>query len=218
MKAENRDITGRVMIENQDERKYLVGRWTPFDSPSVLMHTMRKKGNGYEVIRFREVIDKRAFDKMDWSDCLCVANHDENSGYIARYGVSLDISKGDDGMYYRAQLLESDPRAMTVMDYTQRGDYRGNSFAFIVDESTEKWERQADGTYLRTINDMSKVYHVGPVYRPAYPNTSVSVLSRSVDLLTTEEVIEQEIRDIEMSRKKRLLSISLTEKLIHSLK
>ena len=45
------------------------------------------------------------------------------------------------------------------------------SFAFNVD--ADAWERQVDGTHIRTIKKFSRLYDVSPVFEPAYSQATV---------------------------------------------
>ena len=201
---ETRDITGSPILENNESTgsENLVGRWVPFNAPSVQLRTVKMERGKPKVIAFREIITPTAFDRVSWDDTLCVSNHDEITGYIARYGSSMDITKGDDGMYYRASIMPEDPLAVKVKGYVTRGDYKGNSFRFTVADKGDIWERQADGSYIRYVNEVSQVFHVGPVFRPAYNDTNVSISSRSLEEL--EEDAKGLLLDLEERKQMNL--------------
>lgn len=58
-----------------------------------------------------------------------------------------------------------------LLEGLRRGDINASSFAFTV--GSDSWEKQEDGTYLRTINSIQELFDVSPVYQPAYSATSV---------------------------------------------
>ena len=61
-----------------------------------------------------------------------------------------------------------------------------SSFAFTID--SDKWEKRADGKYLRRITKFKELFDVSPVYKEAYPDTSVAC--RKMQELNTEELKE----------------------------
>ena len=76
------------------------------------------------------------------------------------------------------------------MEGLRRGDITTSSFAFRV--AKDRWDKRSDGTYLRTICNISELFDVSPVYRAAYDATSVSVDVRGLD-----EAKAKEKRDLE---------------------
>ena len=68
----------------------------------------------------------------------------------------------------------------------RRGDISTSSFAFKVAE--DKWEKRSDGSYLRRITKFSELYDVSPVYKEAYPDTSVAL--RKMKEIDSDELKE----------------------------
>lgn len=56
-----------------------------------------------------------------------------------------------------------------------RGDVNQSSFAFSLppDGKGDTWERQKDGTWLRTLLVAAELFDMSPVTYPAYPDTSI---------------------------------------------
>ena len=71
-----------------------------------------------------------------------------------------------------------------VLELVRRGDLRGCSFAFTVDEADVTYSKQTDVRYRR-IHKLSGLYDVSIVVTPAYTQTSVD--ARSFDVIGTEE-------------------------------
>ena len=143
---------------------------------------------------FVERIDPGALDGViEQSDIMAVLNHDASRGILARsrYGVgSLTLSIDEKGLRYTFDA----PRTALgdeCLEYLRRGDITQSSFAFCVKE--DSWQKQEDGTYVRTIKSFERLFDVSPVYEPAYFGTNVSC--RSFDEFKAEEArIEEETR------------------------
>ncbi len=55
-----------------------------------------------------------------------------------------------------------------------RGDVNQSSFAFsLAMDGGDTWERQKDGTWLRTLLSAAELFDISPVTYPAYPDTSI---------------------------------------------
>ena len=127
---------------------------------------------------FVERIDPGALDGViEQSDIMAVLNHDASRGILARsrYGVgSLTLSVDEKGLRY---TFDAPHTALgdECLEYLRRGDITQSSFAFCVKE--DSWEKQEDGTYVRTIKSFERLFDVSPVYEPAYFGTNVSCRS-----------------------------------------
>ena len=100
---------------------------------------------------------------------------------------------GNDGLHYRCSIPPS--KKQIVSERVERGEYEGNSFLFIVAEDGDSWETMPDGSYLRTVNKISWLGHVGPVLSPAYKQTDLAIAQRSLDMYLSVNVsvcVEQE--------------------------
>lgn len=137
---------------------------------------------------FQEIIDKRALDGViEKSDILCLLNHNENKGVLARskFGKgSLALEVDEKGLKY---LFEAPNTALgdELLEGIKRGDITTSSFAFTV--GTDNWEKREDGSYLRTIVSIQELYDVSPVYRAAYDATSVKADTRGLDEIKQKE-------------------------------
>ena len=125
---------------------------------------------------FTEIIEPKALDGiLEKSDILCLLNHNEDKGVLARskYGSgSLELSIDNIGLKYRFEA----PNTMLgeeLLEGLKRGDISTSSFAFTIDKDT--WTKREDGSYLRTINQFKELFDVSPVYKEAYPDTTVAL-------------------------------------------
>lgn len=127
---------------------------------------------------FIERIASTALDGvLERSDVLCLMNHDESRGVLARYREgkgSLSLTVDEKGLRY---AFDAPKTALgdELVESLKRGDIAESSFAFTVEK--DNWERKEDGTYVRTIVQIGQLYDVSPVYYPAYEDTSVALRS-----------------------------------------
>lgn len=160
---------------------------------ALLFNTDSRPMWGGELI---ERIAPTALDGvLEKSDVLCLMNHDESRGVLARYRMgegSLSLTIDEKGLKY---AFDAPHTALgdELVESLKRGDIAESSFAFTVAE--DNWERKSDGHYVRTIVQIEQLYDVSPVYYPAYEDTSVAI--RSLGERKEEEQRELERRKAE---------------------
>ncbi len=138
---------------------------------------------------FTEIIEQEAIDGiLERSDILCLLNHNEERGVLARskYGNgSLILEVDEIGLKYS---FEAPKTALgdELLEGLRREDITTSSFAFVI--GNDKWEKRSDGTYLRRITQFKELFDVSPVYREAYPDTTVAL--RKMQDLTKEDLNE----------------------------
>lgn len=149
---------------------------------------------------FTERIDPKSLDGvLERSDVLCLLNHNEDKGVLARSknGTgSLSLSVDDKGLKYRFSAPNT-ALGDELLEGIKRGDISSSSFAFTVEK--DSWEKRSDGTYLRTINNIKELFDVSPVYKPAYDSTSVDC--RGLDDFKKKEKDELDIYYKELENK-----------------
>ena len=161
-----------------------------------------RKVEGYAVVfnsesrdlgGFTEVIEPSALEGvLATSDILCLLNHNEDKGVLARSNKgtgSLTLEVDDIGLRYSFEAPNTN-LGDELLEGIRRGDISASSFAFKVGE--DKWTKRNDGSYLRTISNIEKMFDVSPVYRAAYDATTVNVDTRGLD-----EAKAKEKRDME---------------------
>lgn len=158
---ESRLVSGYAIVFNSDSND--LGGFTERINPDAL--------NG--------VVEK--------SDVLCLLNHNEDRGVLARSNKgdgSLTLEIDEIGLKYS---FEAPNTALgdELLEGLRRGDITTSSFAFTVEK--DSWSKNEDGSYLRTINSISELFDVSPVYRAAYDATSVKVDSRGLDEIKAKE-------------------------------
>lgn len=130
---------------------------------------------------FVETIAEGSLDGvLEQSDILCLMNHDENRGVLARSKKgkgTLELTVDEKGLKYRFEAPNTEI-GNELLEGLKRGDISASSFAFRI--ANDKWDKLPDGRYLRTITKFKELYDVSPVYRPAYDSTSVSIDARGL--------------------------------------
>ena len=144
---------------------------------------------------FTEIIDPSAFNGViERSDVLALLNHDQDRGVLARSrkGVgSLSLTIDERGLRYEFEAPHT-ALGNELIEGLKRGDISTSSFAFTV--SGERWDKDEDGRYVRTITQIDKLFDVSPVYNEAYEDTTVAL--RSLDAIRAEEE-EKEDEEVE---------------------
>lgn len=158
---ESRHVEGYALLFNVDSRAMWGGDLIERIAPTALEGVLEK------------------------SDILCLMNHDERRGVLARYRMgegSLKLEVDEKGLKYSFDAPNT-PLGDELIESLKRGDISESSFAFTVED--DNWERKEDGSYVRTILKFERLYDVSPVYYPAYEDTSVAL--RSIEALKEAE-------------------------------
>ena len=177
-------------VQEQDGKMILEGYAVVFNTPTVLF----KVGD----TEYKEIIDSKAFNECDMSDCCLKYNH--GGMLLARVrGGSLKLSVDEKGLFFQAELFDTQT-SRDVYNIVKQGGLDKCSFAFRVRE--EAFDEQ---TLTRTILKIEKLYDVAVVDIPAYQETSVSARN-----LFEMEIEDKKKRDLEKSNlRKRLIIESL---------
>lgn len=152
-------MTEMRMTANGDSM-ILEGYAATYDSPTIL----------YEIdgIKYKEVIDRGAFDAMNSKDCCLKYNHSDSVPILARTrGGSLELYPDEIGLRFKATLFDTQV-ARDVYTLVKSGGLDKCSFAFTINE--ESYDRQ---TRTRHIKSIDKLFDVAIVDIPAYDSTSV---------------------------------------------
>ncbi|MGW0523054.1 phage major capsid protein [Crossiella sp. NPDC003009] len=159
---------------------------------------------------FRERIDRGAgADSMSGADLYATYNHND-SAVLARSGAGLRTGEDERGGWYEIDLPDTSA-GRDVAELVERGVLRGSSFAFTVDnaDADQQYTRdEKSGELIRTLRRFT-VHELGPVTRPAYPDTTVAKRSipdrltaarttpRGVALTETAETVAEERAHVE---------------------
>ena len=129
---------------------------------------------------YKETIAVGAFDGCDMTDVVALFNHeDENLLARTKDGDGTLVLKVDDkGLYFEFEAPNT-TIGNDVLENIKLKNIRGCSFAFsVAEQMIEDFE---DGTCLRTITKIDKLYDVGPVVNPAYEDTEIEACKRNIE-------------------------------------
>lgn len=162
-RTEIRNTTFQVTANEEDEKRTVEGYALLF-------------GVNSDNLGFEEVIERGALDGvLGKSDVFALLNHDRSKGILARAkngSGSLSLEVDTKGLKYRFEAPKT-ALGNELLENLRRGEIDQSSFAFTVADGGEKWERQKNGVWKRTISKFERIYDVSPVYNAAYSKTSV---------------------------------------------
>jgi hypothetical protein len=170
---------------------------------------------------FREVFAPTAFDKVvgrhrndPRGGVDVVALFDHAGQPIGRTtNDTLKLAVSERGLNYAIDPPDT-TLGRDILTLVRRGDLFGASFAFSVAQGGESWTQEPDGTAVRTVTEVSGLYDVSVVTRPAYPQSSAAL--RSLEQWRAENLTEAEQRQAaekvadEQADKRRRWSYALT--------
>lgn len=174
------------------------GYATTFDKPYVLFYDA-----AYE---FREVIDRRAFDKTDMSDVIMQYDH-EGRVFARNRNRTLDLDIDDNGLKITARLGGTEIGRQLYEEI--KGGYTDKmSFAFTVSDQKRDIELIDGRTVVtRRITGIRKLYDVSAVSMPANESTSISARSWCDGVIA--ELEAERLSALEASRRKLALKIKI---------
>lgn len=171
----------------ESEKMIIEGYAVVFDQPTDL---------GYI-----EVIDRGALDNADMSDVCLKYNHEDTTLIMARTrNKSLQLSIDDHGLRIYAELIDTQSNR-DIYKAIQAGLLEKMSFAFVVEDAN--WDT-VDGTDIRHIKKIAKLFDVSVVDVPAYEQTEVYARSK--------EAVDKEIKayhELKLEKEKLLMLLSL---------
>jgi HK97 family phage prohead protease len=130
---------------------------------------------------FREQIMPGAFTralKEQSHPVVALWNHDPNYVLGSTRSGTLTVDTDDEGMRYSVEVPDTQ-LGRDLSTLIARGDVWGSSFAFVIGE--ESWDKDEDGTALRSVISVEGVYDVSPVLTPAYEQATTGVAVRSYE-------------------------------------
>lgn len=162
MIEERRVIDVELRLEERaDKTPVLVGYAAVFGKRSV------------DLGGFTEEVAPGAFSESIRSDdVVAVVDHDPSMILGRTSAKTLALSEDDNGLRMEIDLPDTSA-GRDIRVSVKRGDVRGASFKFRT--ITDSWETR-DGMAHRTLIK-AKLYDVGPVTFPAYPDTQVAMRS-----------------------------------------
>lgn len=165
---ERRFVTREVRLVEETDGVHLVGYGAVFGEWSE------------DLGGFREMVDPGAFTKtLQEADVRSLWNHDPNY-VLGRSGSgTLRLMVDEVGLGY--DVLAPDVQwARDLLVSIRRGDVDGSSFGFLVPKNRDRWSQDENGDVRRVLLEV-KLFDVGPVTWPAYPQTSAEARARALE-------------------------------------
>lgn len=168
----------RMSVNAETESRTIRGYAAKFGTMSEPLMSRDSK------YKFRETIERGAFDGADMTDVRAFFNHNPNM-VLARYRNgegTLKLGVDETGLWYEFEAPNT-THGNDLLESVRRGDIDQSSFAFAIADGGQVWEERkvndedADVIYTRTISKFKAIYDVSPVTEPAYADTSVAVRS-----------------------------------------
>ena len=165
---------------------------TRADGRTVLSgYAVRYNTTSVDLGGFRETILPGAFDKVlnrqrGKRDVVALFNHDANQLLGRTSSGTLELSSDEKGLRYSV-VLPNTELGRTIGELTARGDLRGSSFAFTVEQKGQSWAPGEDGVPRRSIREVSGLFDVSVVTHPAYSSSSAAVARRSMEAWMAEQ-------------------------------
>jgi HK97 family phage prohead protease len=169
---ERRSVALPLTLETREAGKaYIGGYAAKYNVRSTMLGT------------FREQIMPGAFTralKEQPHPVVALWNHDPNFVLGSTRSGTLSVDTDDEGLRYSVEVPDTQlGRDLTTL--ISRGDVWGSSFAFVLRSGSESWDKDEDGTALRTVHEVEGVYDVSPVLTPAYEQATTGVAVRSYE-------------------------------------
>lgn len=127
---------------------------------------------------YEKIVPQAAEGLIERSDVLALLDHERSRGVLGRstFGKgSMTLSLDSIGMRYEFTAPNT-TLGEEAKEYLRRGDIRGSSFRFAPGVK-DHLQRNADGTYERTILKFKTIEDVSLVFTPAYPETTAVLRS-----------------------------------------
>lgn len=178
MKPIHRDITfqSRELEISEDGRSYS-GYGVVFDSDSVPMMVWDEKRGVIEVV---EQITADSLRDTDMTDVISAYNHDFSKIMGRTSAGTLELKQDSIGIFYRFEVPNT-TAGNDLIESTKRGDIQGSSFVFWMDwEEGYDIEERADGKLIAKPKKINRMYEIGPVVMPAYPETTAQSRSSAL--------------------------------------
>ena len=197
---EYRSMEMRIVPPEENDKSYFVEGYASTFDPYVLLTV--------DGVDYSERIDPTAFDEADLSDVVFRVDH-TGTVYARSTAGTVELWHDEHGLGQRT-FLGKTQKARELFDEIEAGNYPKMSFAFIVADDGDEYDK---ATHTRTIHRIAKVFDVSPVSFPANPGTELSVSTRDYfnGVIEAEkaERLEREKREKQKQKIRIMLEVSV---------
>lgn len=141
---------------------------------------------------YYEIIRKEALQSTDMSRVFLLFNHDESKIIAGTPNESLKLTVDDIGLRIDAEAVETET-SKEVYQLAKSGLLDKMSFSFKLNKNSFEFVQQNDGTWLREIVGIDRLYDVAIVTFPAYEDTEVSARNGQSAEMECRSLIDERI-------------------------
>lgn len=135
----------------------------------------------------RERVARGAFsESIQVDDIACLFNHEANLLLGRNSSKTMRIAEDDRGLAFETDVDERQSYVHDLLISIDRGDVRGGSFGFEALRDSVVFDRQTE-TMTRTL-EKAKLWDVGPVTFPAYPQTDTGARAARIDGVSLDDI------------------------------
>jgi HK97 family phage prohead protease len=145
---------------------------------------------------FREKIQPGAFDDVLENDVRAYFNHDPNYLLGRTQAGTLRLSVDNEGLRYELDVPNT-TAGQDLKENMRLGNITQSSFAFTIGKEGDSWVRNADGSDVRIIHKVHRLYDVSPVSLPAYPSANDLALAKRSNLIDKENTRKEREQEYE---------------------
>ena len=168
-------MISKMEVAVDEDKRSLSGYGIVFNSDSHPYETTDENG---EPVKVFEQIRSASLVGVSFDDVIVSFNHNEEK-MLGRGSANTAFFEVDEkGVSYSVPDLPNTSYANDLIEMQSRGEINGSSFWFIPDWSAGwEFEKRTDGNYTSYPKKIERVIEMGPVVRPAYPETSAEMRS-----------------------------------------
>ena len=156
-------------VDYSENSRSFSGYGIVFDSDSQPLYIYDEQRG---VVKVTEQISRDSLAEADVSDVISAINHNFERVLARTTSGTLELETDEKGVRYRMELPDTS-YANDLRVSVLRGDITGSSFVFTMDaEQGYNIQERGDGSLLAIPKRITKVYEMGPVTVPAYPETT----------------------------------------------
>lgn len=187
MNKETRSMVENIELRSEgDNENYIEGYALKFGTESE------------DLGGFIETIERGALKDTDFSDVRALFNHNADQIIARSSAGSLTLDVDDVGLKFKAKIPNTS-YGRDLLENLRNGNINQCSFGFKLADNgdTIKFDEERS-IYKRTLNKISEILDVSVVTYPAYKDSSVAPVLRSIDRIKEEKnALEKRKREIE---------------------
>jgi uncharacterized protein len=201
------------MTQNKEQRTHLGGLEIRKNEDGTESRTIEGYGvvfesKSHQLGWFVETVSRTAFDGVNLDDVVATFNHDFNMVMARTSSKTLTLSIDNVGVKYRFDAPNT-TAGNDLLENVRNGNVVGSSFMFTIAEDRWTFKNGSDEVDEREILKVDRLYELGPVTMPAYPDTTAQA-KRTYEEAKKEFTKE----DVEAANNTKKRNIELKIKLI----